>query len=189
MKKGLWTLVLAIIPVALSFAIGTVVEMEGRVEARTGMSWITVGVGDSVPVDAMIATGFRSRAVVQIGSSMVTVGPLSQVELASVSIGGGREEVALGLPFGEIRAEVRKSTTGGSLPEVDFRVFSPVSTAAVRGTVFTYDGVALDVSEGAVDLSNGFGQWHSVREGQSSRAYRWGLTSVESTLNEDALAQ
>ncbi len=178
MKRMLILAVLLLSALSL-FAIGTVVDATGRVEVEINGVWRPLLVGDTVALDAVIATGFSSTARVRIGSSLIDVAPLSQVELSSLSLGAGREEIALGLPFGEIRAEVRKTPQAGTLPFVDFRVLSPVSTAAVRGTTFVYDGVTLSVTEGEVDLSNAFGQWHSVREGQTSEAYRWGISSVE----------
>ena len=184
--KRLIIAVLLLVPAALTFAIGIVVETTGRVEVQVAGQWRPLLVGETVAETSVIATGFSSSARVRIGSSLVTVSPLSHVELSSLSVSSGREEVALALPFGEIRAEVRKTPQDGALPSVDFRVLSPVSTAAVRGTTFTYDGVSLAVTEGEVDLSNGFGQWHSVREGQTSEAYRWGISSVERQQLENA---
>ncbi|MFW5689265.1 MAG: FecR domain-containing protein [Spirochaetota bacterium] len=178
-------LALAIVPIAYLSAAGTVLEASGLVELRTASGWIVLEAGDEVAVDATVATGFRSRAILRVGSSVVTVGPLSQVILNEVSVTRDEEDVSLQLPFGEIRAEVKRGSTGTDRP-VNFEVLSPVSTAAVKGTVFTYDGVVLNVDEGRVDLSNAYGQWHSVGAGQESRAYRWGIESVEGTALENA---
>lgn len=186
MKKISAVVLLLTIPVAFTLAVATVVEVDGLVEVRVDGGWQTLGVGDELPADATIATGFRSRAIVRVGSSTITVEPLSQVSLASVSIGETREQVDLDLPFGEIRAEVKRDVTRDALRGVEFRVMSPLSTAAVRGTVFTYDGVELGVAEGRVELLNAYGQWHSVAAGQRSRAYRWGIASVETTAREAA---
>lgn len=184
MKKVGALVLLLTLPAALALAVATVVEADGLVEARVGGEWIALGAGDELPTDATIATGFRSRAVVRVGSSTITVEPLSQVSLASVSIEESNEQVNLDLPFGEIRAEVKRDVSRDALRGVEFRVLSPLSTAAVRGTVFTYDGVELDVAEGRVELLNAYGQWHSVAAGQQSRAYRWSIASVETTALE-----
>ena len=169
-----------------AFPVGTVLEADGLVEVRLDGRWEAISTGASLPTTATVATGFRSRAVIELGSSVITIGPLSQVSLGDVAVGEREESVTLEMPFGEIRAEVKRARRASPERSVDFRVLSPVSTAAVRGTVFTYDGVELDVAEGRVDLMNGYGQWHSVGAGQESRAYRWEIDSVETTAREAA---
>lgn len=184
--KRIMTAALLFSVAAAAFPMGTVLEADGLVEVHLDERWDAVSTGASIPATAIVATGFRSRAVVELGSSVITIGPLSQVSLADVAIGEREELVTLEMPFGEIRAEVKRARRASPERSVEFRVLSPVSTAAVRGTVFTYDGVELDVAEGRVDLMNGYGQWHSVGAGQESRAYRWEIDSVETTAREAA---
>ena len=63
---------------------------------------------------------------------------------------------------------------------------TPVSTAAVRGTAFTYDGTNLIVQEGDVSFSNLIGQRHSVRRSQTSRTWQYtDIQSVEATMEDN----
>jgi hypothetical protein len=184
--KRMMTAALLFSLAAAAFPMGTVLEADGLVEVHLDERWDSVSTGANIPATAIVATGFRSRAVIELGNSVITIGPLSQVSLADAAIGEREELVTLEMPFGEIRAEVKRARRASPERSVEFRVLSPVSTAAVRGTVFTYDGVELDVAEGRVDLMNGYGQWHSVGAGQESRAYRWEIDSVETTAREAA---
>ncbi|MFP4378039.1 MAG: FecR domain-containing protein [Spirochaetales bacterium] len=177
-------LVLMTLIAASLFGQITVVEADGVVEAKINGTWQGVAAGDQLSGNTIIATGFRSQAILEIGSSRVTVEPLSEVQVSELAVGDNTERANLALPFGRIRAEVNKDPN--VTRSLDFRIQSPVSTAAVRGTTFVYDGVELVVVDGRVDLANAYGQWHSVAEGQVSRAYRWDISSVETVAGEAA---
>lgn len=186
MKKGIALIVMIAAVAALAVAQISVVDTTGLVEVQTATGWEAVEAGDELARSAVIATGFRSTAILQIGSSRVTVEPLSELTIAELTTNGTSERVALSLPFGRISAEVNKES---NVSAIDFQVRSPVSTAAVRGTIFDYDGVALNVLDGRVALSNAYGQWHSVAAGQESRAYRWSIASVETVAAEQAAGE
>ncbi len=85
---------------------------------------------------------------------------------------GSTVSTELYLRVGRVRAEVKGAE--GLLQ--DFKVRSPISTAAVRGTAFDFDGVNTNVDNGVVNLSNnqsgqstnlGAGEQGSVTEGDS----------------------
>jgi hypothetical protein len=71
---------------------------------------------------------------------------MTLAELTRVS---GKDEVLVDLRVGRIRAVVNPPRNG----RVDFTVRSPVATASVRGTVFDFDTVNLNVYQGEVDFS------------------------------------
>ena len=62
-----------------------------------------------------------------------------------------------------MRADVRRSDNMIN----DFQVRSPVATAAVRGTSFTFDGMRLEVVKGNVDLAGKKGGKVNVSQGGS----------------------
>jgi len=161
-----------------------VATVEGTAEYRLESSgtWQVVEEGITLPAGAQLSTGFRSSLSLTMGRSEVTVGPLSRTTIAKLDDERAPLEAGMDLPYGRLRARVK--TAGGE--RADFRVRSPISTAAVRGTVFTFDGFALSVDEGDVELSNRTGQSHSVRAGQISRTYAFEpIVSVEQTLAEE----
>jgi hypothetical protein len=111
---------------------------------------------------ATISTGFNSTAVLELGSSVLQVRPLTRLRLDQLLAREKTVSTELFLQVGKIRAEV-KSAEGLSQ---DFKVRGPVSTAAVRGTGFEYDGYELYVFEGTVSYTNLTGQSRSYSPGE-----------------------
>lgn len=178
------TLVLASLVAAAGFAVEAEVQAAfGLAEANINGEWIPVTTDLLIPEGAVISTGIGAQVILDIQGSTVTVGQFSRVSVAELfaQTSGGSTVVntALDLPFGRVSAQVRSTQARGN----DFRVLSPISTAAVRGTEFDFTGSLLAVNEGDVRLLNLAGQRHSVREGQTSGAFRFdGIRSVEATL-------
>jgi hypothetical protein len=130
-----------------------------------------------------VSTGFNASAVLAVGSSRVTVDPISFLELSELSETETTDSATLDLSFGRVRSRVRSAEQR----RTDFEVRSPVSTATVKGTDYVYDGSLLTVFEGDVSLQNSIGQSHSVRAGQRSRAYGYEtIQSVEAYFAEVA---
>jgi hypothetical protein len=130
-------------------------ELAGTVEAKVPGSqvWEPVRRGQRLPLDALISTGFRSTAVIVLGSSTLTVRPLTRLSVAALFRGQGGERVDLALRTGRMRVEV-KPPAGTN---VDFTVRGPSITASVRGTVFDIDTLNLQVSEGTVEFAGAAG--------------------------------
>jgi hypothetical protein len=133
-------------------AAAVVREVTGTVEVKPpGASWIPAAPGQRLETAAMISTGFKSTALITIGNSTLTVRPLTRLSLEELSGSQGDEKVKLQLRAGRIRAEVTPPPGG----KVEFNVRSPTATASVRGTVFDFDGIRLQVEEGRVHLAGG----------------------------------
>ncbi|MDR0452287.1 MAG: FecR family protein [Treponema sp.] len=143
------------------------VEVSGRVEIREAGSsgWKTAAPGLSVGGNTVIATGFRSSAVISLGSSRLGVRPLTMLTLEELTQRGGTEETSLYLRTGRVRATVDRPAGLA----VDFKVRSPTVTASVRGTSFEFDGINLRVENGLVLLASPKGQKVYAAEGQRSR--------------------
>lgn len=166
MMKKIYTL-LAILLLAAALA-GA--QTQARVRSFTGkveilgaqQAWVPVKAGMSLGLGTTISTGFNSTAVLELGSSVLQVKPLTRLRLNELVAREGTVTTDLFLQVGKIRAEV-KSAEGLAQ---DFKVKSPVSTAAVRGTGFEYDGYELYVFEGTVTYSNLTGQSRSYSPGE-----------------------
>jgi antitoxin (DNA-binding transcriptional repressor) of toxin-antitoxin stability system len=78
------------------------------------------------------------------------------------------------LQVGKVSAKVQ-SETG---LQQEFRLTSPVSTAAVRGTEFDFDGVNLEVTSGTVVTSNQYNQSAPVTAGETSTVTESGSMSA-----------
>jgi hypothetical protein len=165
MKKAL-VIFLAIFTAAAVFAQNaTLLEVSGKVEINSGSGWQTARAGMTVPVKATISTGFNSSALFKVGESTLNIRPLTRMTLSEYSLSAEDEKVSLNLSSGRVRARVQSTTTN----RVDFRITSPIATASVRGTVFEFDGLNLDVAEGLVDFGARPEQIVSVPAGGQSQ--------------------
>ncbi|HET6450228.1 MAG TPA: FecR domain-containing protein [Spirochaetia bacterium] len=153
----------------------TVVKITGKAEMQKDGAWVALTVGEVLPVGATVSTGFRSELQLKIGPSTVAVKALTRLTIKDLVQNGGAAKTDLYLAVGKISAEVNKSET---VTEQDFTVGSPVSTASVRGTSFTFDGVNLKVDRGVVDFSDLRGNTVQVPVGESARA----VAGYQSTL-------
>jgi hypothetical protein len=143
-------------------------ELHGTVEVREpgASAWRTAYSGQALKPGTHISTGFKSRAVIMINGSALTVHALTRLSLEELvqSAGSGRAEI--NLRAGRIRANVNPPPAGGS---VSFVVTSPTATASVRGTVFEFDGLRLKVDEGRVHITGSDGGGTYIGAGQAAR--------------------
>jgi len=170
-----------IILIILLFALSTflfaditavIKEVSGKVEIMVpGGSWEKASEGMEISKGDSISTGFRSKAILTLGASQVIVKQLTRMELTELVEKEGTVRTGLNLRVGKIKAKVR--TTAGL--RQDFRLTSPVSTAAVRGTDFEYDGINLTVIEGTVEFANTLGQRRFVGAGAVSQILQSGV--------------
>jgi hypothetical protein len=136
----------------------------GKVETQNPgeQTWQPASTGMEIPIRATISTGFGGGAVLTLGASTLTVRQLTRLRIDELSTQNNVTKTNLTMPVGRIRAEV-KSTAGTT---TDFKLRSPVSTAAVRGTGFETDGARLSVfdsivaflSESGISINVGTGE-------------------------------
>ena len=169
MKRFFLTLLLIMIltPTLPAQVRAVVKEVNGKVEvkAQSG-SWERARVGMGFSPGTYISTGFNSSALLELGSTLLQVKPLTRMKLEELIQRGDTVSTGLYLRVGRVRAEV-KSVKG---IRQEFKLKSPLSTAAVRGTEFEYDGVTVKVINGVVYLYNRNGQKRSVAIGEQSSA-------------------
>jgi len=152
MKKVICVLLLTAVVVGGAFAqageTGRIRELMGDVEIkRAGSSnYVRASAGDIIALNTLVSTGFRSSAVIEIGSSVITVRPLTRLSLAEIQKVENSENVHMELQSGRVRVDVKPP----SGTRTTFNVQSPSATASVRGTSFEFDTVNLTVDEGRV---------------------------------------
>lgn len=150
----------------------TVREVSGRVEFQNpGDKWIPVEKGMNIPVSATISTGFQSRAVLESSRSTVIVQPLTRLTIDQIQAQGQSSQTSLSLRTGRISAVVKKSDDEPTL----FQVKSPIATAAVRGTEFTFNGFQLSVESGLVAFSSDGGRVVTVPRGANTEMLENGV--------------
>jgi hypothetical protein len=148
------------------FAVDAVVEeTSGKVEIKEqGGSWQPAERGMTISRGTFISTGFNSRAILSLGETTLEVKELTRMQLERIVEENEAVSTDLFLQVGKVEAEVR-STEG---LRNNFQVRGPVSTAAVRGTSFVFDGYTLWVQEGTVVFNNLIGQRRVVGPGDES---------------------
>ena len=134
MKKTLGVLLaLALAFVAAHSALAleaTVVSTSGKVEIQRGNSWVPLIKGDVVYGGAVISTGFKSSAELDIHGSKVQLGPLTRITIEKLVSTSAKNESSIYLDSGRLDADVNKADG----KRTGFRVSTPVATASVRGT-------------------------------------------------------
>jgi len=141
---------------AIAFAQnGVIKELVGEVELKSAgaSAFVPAAAGSVVAKDTVVSTGFKSIAVITVGSSVITVRPLTRLTLAEIQTASGAENINVNLKSGSVKVDVKPPA--GS--RVNFTVQSASATASVRGTSFEFDTVNLKTFEGKVDFSGKFG--------------------------------
>lgn len=149
MKKLILALALAMC--AAAFAVeATVVSVKGKVEMQEGSRWIAVQRGNRIEKGSVISTGFNSEAVVEFKGTKFTFGALTRATIEDLMEDNDKDTANVFIDSGKISADVN-STDG---KRVGFKVRSPVATASVRGTVFTFSAAGtLSVDRGLVSFA------------------------------------
>ena len=154
---------------------GVIKDLTGTVEIkRAGQTaFVAAKAGDQVARDTIISTGFKSTALITVGSTVLTVRPLTRLTLSEISASAGTETVNVNLQTGRVRVDVdppagtRTNTT----------VHGPTATASVRGTSFEFDTEVLTVIAGTVIFQGTAGQPVQVSAGSSSEVTVTGQTA------------
>jgi len=172
-KKYVFFMLMLVMGTFLFAEIPAVVKsVKGKVEIRVpGGKWKKAKQGMKIAKGYYISTGFRSQAVIVLGTSQVIVKQLTRMELAKLIEKEGTVSTSLNLRVGRVRAHVK---TANGLKQ-RFTLKSPISTAAVRGTEFEFDGRNLTVYEGTVAFTNPLGQGRLVPAGIGSMMTGSGL--------------
>jgi hypothetical protein len=140
-------------------------EITGKVEIKPAEgAWRSAKAGVTLSQGYSISTGFDSTAVLEIGQSVLRVRALTRMRLEELLQKEGTVSTGLYLSVGKVKAEVK---TVAGVPQ-KFMLKGPVSTAAVRGTDFEFDGFTVKVTNGVVVFINIAGQSRGVSAGEDS---------------------
>ncbi|MCR4821835.1 MAG: FecR family protein [Treponema sp.] len=182
MKKFILALLITTVSLS-SFAMqATVVSTKGKAEVQKGTSWVPLKTGDSLDQGSVIQTGFKSEIILKIKESTVTVAPLSRITLKTLvereGINGAqaKDETSIYLDTGTLKSNVKKTADR----RVGFTVRSPVATASVRGTEFSFGtkfkSTELSTSSGKVAF------WKNTK--QSEKALNAAAANPEAPAEE-----
>ena len=140
-------------PSAIIISISRIVEV-----MHSGQDyWEPAYEGQILYEDTLISTGFSSQAIIQAGSSRITLRPLTRLTLREIRELDQTEMVNINLQTGRLRVEV--DTSPGNNRTFLFEVETPSSVAAVRGTIFEIDTRSIYVEEGTVEFTGSVGSF------------------------------
>ena len=161
-------------------------EITGKVEIKPAEgAWRAAKAGVTIAQGYWISTGFDSTAVLEIGPSVLRVRPLTRMRLEELVQKEGTVSTGLYLSVGKVKAEVKTAT---GVPQ-KFTLKGPVSTAAVRGTDFEFDGFTVKVTNGVVTFINSVGQSRGVSAGEDSSTDGIGLLPTTGDQEKDWRSQ
>ena len=145
---------------------GVIRELSGTVELKNSAasSFVPAKTGDLVMEDTVISTGFKSSALLELGSVLIAVQPLTRLTLTEIRSSSETEILNVNLQAGRVRVDVKPPA--GTRASMTVR--SPSATASVRGTSFEFDTRNLRVHEGSVSFQGSAGQRIAISAGSSS---------------------
>ena len=176
MKKAVFFSLVFFAFVSASYSqVGTIKDLTGDVELKpAGAQVFSPAVkGGEVAQDTVVSTGFRSSAIITVGSNEINVRPLTRLSLSEISSSGDTENLNVNLQAGRVRVDV-KPPVG---VRANTRVQGPSATASVRGTSFEMDTKNLNVNEGSVSFGGSNGTAILVAAGSSSEVTAGGGTA------------
>ena len=146
---------------------GTIRELSGTVELKQAgqIRFVPAKTGDAVAQDTIISTGLKSTALIAVGSTIITVRPLTRLSLSEISSAAGTETINVNLQAGRVRVDV--NPPAGT--RASMSVQSPNATASVRGTSFDFDTKVVRVTEGTVAFKANRGKVMLVNAGDTSQ--------------------
>jgi len=166
MKKISIVIFLFLVPFIIFAQSGRITELTGTVEIKpaTSDNYVPARVGSVINADTVIYTGLRSTAVVEVGSTVINVRPLTRLTLSEISASNNTEEVNVNLQTGRLRVDVNPPAGTRSYTTV----VSPSATASVRGTTFQIDTRTLMVEHGSVSYQGNRGYAVTANAGSVS---------------------
>ena len=150
MKKILFVLTLVFFATTSFAQNGVIKELVGTVEIKAAGSanFVAATAGAQVAQDTVISTGFRSSAIIEVGSSIITVRPLTRLSLTEIQTTAATENINVNLQAGRVRVDVNPPAGA----RANLSVTGPTATASVRGTSFEVDTRNVFVGHGIVSF-------------------------------------
>jgi len=166
MKRTVLAFCLVVMGMGVFAQNGTIRELSGTVELKNPGSenYVPAKTGDTLNQKTVVSTGFKSTALIQVGSTQLTVRPLTRLTLTEISAASGSETLNVNLQSGRVRVDVKPPAGTKAATSVS----SPSATASVRGTSFEFDTRNLYVNNGTVSFKGNRGAGTLVSAGSSS---------------------
>ena len=187
MKKSIFAVLFIFAVVSVYSQTGVIREFTGDVELKPAgaANFTPARQGSTVAQDTVISTGFRSTAIIVIGSAEITIRPLTRLTLAEIQSASETETLNVNLQTGRVRVAV--NPPAGT--RANTTVQTPSATASVRGTSFSVGVDNIDGHSGKTNYkSNSTGLSTSITSGFKSESNTTGgVTNPNDMLTKSLL--
>jgi hypothetical protein len=166
MKKAVCAIFLILAGMSVFAQSGVIKEITGQVELQApgSSSFVAAKVGDSLTENTVVSTGFKSAALIEVGSAVLTVRPLTRLTLTEIQTTTETENINVNLQAGRVRVDLNPPAGN----KASMNVSSNVASSSARGTSFEFDTRNLQVNEGKVIFKGTIGQGAPVSAGSSA---------------------
>ena len=166
MKKTILTALLMTTTLGIFAQSGVIKELSGTVELKNAgaADYVPAKAGDTVAQSTVIFTGIKSMALIEVGSAVIFVRPMTRLTLTEISAFQEEEILNVNLQAGRVRVDVNPPAG----IKTSMNVMSTVATASVRGTSFYFDTRNLYVDHGTVLFKGNKGYTVQVSDGSVS---------------------
>jgi hypothetical protein len=185
MKKIIFVTLLTLTAFTVYSQTGIIREFTGDVALKPegASAFVPAEAGSQVAQNTIVSTGFKSIAIIAVGSSVIMVRPLTRLSLAEISSANNTENLNVNLQTGRVRVEVRPPAG----TRANATVQSPTATASVRGTEFEMDASNISVINGTVAWQGSDGLSAMVQGGSSSTVVDGGAVNPAELAASDLL--
>jgi hypothetical protein len=166
MKKTIFAFIFVMAVMSAFAQNGVIKELSGTVELKSaGSSVFTAAkAGDIVKQDTVVSTSLKSNALIEVGSTVIAVRPLTRLTLTEIRASSESEALNVSLQSGRVRVDVKPPAGTKTVMTAS----SPSSTASVRGTSFELDARNLYVISGNVLFKGTQGVYTLITTGSES---------------------
>jgi len=173
MKKTILAFVFMLAAMGAFAQNGVIKDLTGTVELKNAGSAVftEAKAGDIVKQDTVVSTSFKSTALIEVGSAIIAVRPLTRLTLTEIRASSESESLNVSLQSGRVRVDVKPPAGSKTIMTVS----SPSATASVRGTSFELDARNLYVTSGNVLFKGTRGAYTLITTGSESTAGRTGV--------------
>jgi len=165
MKKAVCVIFIIFTGITSYAQSGVIKNITGQVELKApgSTSFVAAKVGDSLTENTIISTDFKSIALIEVGSAILTVRPLTRLTLTEILASAETEILSVNLQAGRVRVDL--NPPAGLKASVS--VSSNIASSSARGTSFEFDTRILQVNEGRVMFKGTKGQGAPINAGSN----------------------
>jgi len=165
MKKAVYAILMVFVGISSFAQNGVIKDITGQVELKApgSSSFVPAKVGDILEEYTIVSTDFKSVALIEIGSAVLTVRPLTRLTLTEIYASAESEILSVNLQAGRVRVDLNPPAG----LKASASVSSNVASSSARGTSFEFDTRILQVTKGNVIFKGTTGQGTPVSAGSN----------------------